>query len=76
MPRKTNKPEKMVVKIQRPLGGYSAALIYNKNKSVMFQVPWKEAAHLFNDGEDKVYYNAKKFNGKLDILDRVPNQNW
>ena len=71
----------MIVKIQRPLSTNAdipEALIYNKSRTVMYQIPYVEVQQLFNGtlGELKVYHEAEVINKILHINERVEDQDW
>jgi hypothetical protein len=49
----------MLFKLQRPLFGGNLLLIYNENKSVMFQYGSAALLKLFKEGEFKIFIEAE-----------------
>lgn len=71
----------MIVKVQRPLewsGKQALALIYDQERSYQAMPPFDSVEHLFNDGEDKVYYHATVNDEQTAIKfhERAPDQRW
>lgn len=68
-----------IFKIQRPLSSSIGApqyLVYNEDRSVLFEAPAKAAHHLFKHGELKIYVEGSYRSGELIGAVRVPNQDW
>jgi hypothetical protein len=73
----------MIVKIQRPISTNEPvplALIYNKDRSIQFTVPFSQVAGWFDSpatlANAKIYCDANTANGHLQINRRVRNRNW
>lgn len=70
----------MIIKIQRPLNTTERvpqALIYDKSRSIQVMIDLDVVAHLFLNGEVKVYHYARlNKEKKLVIGTRAPFQPW
>ncbi|QZI85774.1 hypothetical protein CPT_Summit_123 [Stenotrophomonas phage Summit] len=75
-----------IFKVQIPIGGdMGAALIYNKDRSICFQLPLtdearKELNRHFKKGEYKIYVEGRlqgpASDAGFEILKRMPEQAW
>jgi len=67
-----------VFKVQRPIfGDMSVALVYNRSRSSLFQVPLGSVLGLFQGEELKVYWLGEKTaSGLFEGIRRVPDQDW
>lgn len=72
----------MIVKVQVPLAkfgfGEPEALIYNKDKSVLMQIPLTEQIQQLMGKDFKRYYHVKvdPNSSELTFGNRAPAQNW
>lgn len=68
----------VVVKVQRELTGSRNVLVYNEDRSVMYEtaLPRDELNKLFGKGEFKVYVVAEIQGTVLHLGQRVPEQEW
>ncbi|QIN95279.1 hypothetical protein DLP3_116 [Stenotrophomonas phage vB_SmaS_DLP_3] len=74
-----------IFKIQVPVAGAPLALIYNKDRSICFQLPLNEEARkelnrFFKKDEYKIYVEGRLKGPAMDagfeILKRMPEQAW
>ena len=69
----------MIVKIQRPLfttEPQPMALVYNRGRSFVREMPMKGIETLFDDGSQKVYHRVELQGDKLLIHERVEDHNF
>lgn len=69
-----------IVKVQIPLmtnGVEPTALIYNKDRSIIVQIPISdEILSMFQPGQYKIYVFAELKDTLLHLGDNAPEQNW
>jgi len=77
-----NKPLKkgeFIVKVQQSLatnGESSQMLIYNEDKSILFEDDLDESVKIILKGCHKAYFKARLNEGMIKIGEEIPNQSW
>lgn len=69
----------MIVKVQRSLFPPDAdCLVYNKTRTIMGQFPVEDDIRAAMGDDLKAYFHAKyrKHDGKVELLQRAPEQDW
>jgi len=67
--------DRFIVKIQTPLAGDDVALIYDKEKSFVLQVPTEEVVARMA-GRVKAYFYARVRGTRLALEKSAPDQEW
>ena len=72
---------KFLVKIQMPIAGENEVLIYNKNRTIMAQIPTTKEIKKWMDGQLKKFAYVKYSDPEaeytmLEIIKEAPYQSW
>lgn len=66
----------MIVKIQKSLSPPGKVLIYNKNRSFIYEGNLTAEVERFVKYRHKIYAKARVVDGRLEIIRRVKDESW
>jgi hypothetical protein len=75
MPKKIT-PKSFIVKVQSPVGGSGEAVLFDKKKSFVLQVPFDQDIRELMGSDLFAFFKASRIGEKIRLGGRVENQGW